>query len=79
MRTCRNSAPTVPAHAGKMVLQVEVQNKQLRGVLLLERYPWVVQMQDGRQVSPSEFERQAGSLRKNWKSSTYIVQVSCTL
>ena len=59
-------------------VKVNVENKGQKGLLLLDRQPWVIELPDGRQVSPSEFERLAGSLRKNWKSSTHIVQVSRT-
>ena len=54
---------------------MEVQNKQLKGTLMLDQYPWMIALPDGRKISPSEYERQAGSLRKNWKSSTYVIQV----
>ncbi len=63
--------------AGQVVPRVDVQNKQLKGLLMLDQYPWMVKLLDGRQVSPSEFERLAGSLRKNWKSSTFVLQVTC--
>ena len=65
-----------PTPSGQVVPRINVQNKQLKGTLLLDQYPWVVKLPDGRKVSPSEFERQAGSLRKNWKSSTFIIQVT---
>ena len=45
---------------------------------MMEQNPWVVKLLDGRTVSPSEFERLAGSLRKNWKSSTSVLQAICT-
>ncbi|CAL5228912.1 g12133 [Coccomyxa viridis] len=65
--------PAVPT-AGQVVPRVDVQNKQLKGLLMLDQYPWMVKLLDGRTVSPSEFERLAGSLRKNWKSSTMVLQ-----
>ncbi len=71
-RTRRKAA--VPT-AGQVVPRVDVQNKQLKGLLMLDQYPWMVKLLDGRTVSPSEFERLAGSLRKNWKSSTMVLQV----
>ena len=56
-----------------------VSNRHLKGVLVLNKRPWMVKLPDGRKVSPSEYERLAGSLRKNWKSSTHVIQVSsCT-
>ena len=63
--------------AGQVVPRVDVQNKHLKGLLMMDQYPYVIRLLDGRQVSPSEFERLAGSLRKNWKSSTYVLQVLC--
>ena len=61
--------------AGQVVPRVDVQNKHLKGLLMMDQYPWMVKLLDGRTVSPSEFERLAGSLRKNWKSSTMVLQV----
>ena len=59
--------------------RVPVSNRHLKGILVLNKRPWMVKLPDGRKVSPSEFERLAGSLRKNWKSSTHVIQVSgCT-
>ena len=72
-RACRrpeSGAASAPA------ARVPVSNRHLKGVLVLNKRPWMVKLPDGRKVSPSEFERLAGSLRKNWKSSTHVIQVS---
>lgn len=68
-----------PGAASAPAARVPVSNRHLKGVLVLNKRPWMVKLPDGRKVSPSEYERLAGSLRKNWKSSTHVIQVSsCT-